>query len=339
MQALWLAMGCFGAKTETIVLRPREEIITWHVESEEQLKYLQERPTCHLIDQSYVDSDTRHLVYHCESGGNEKCQSIRDAGGILKDKECILEDTEGNCLRQLKTFSFETKNPVEKEYFLDKEELFNLENFETESQADGFFGAVLAKLATVFQATISAGQDVEQKDPMKSEVFPGQVMKCEKSCSTDRLKDCCGRDSLDFNQGKCTADEEMLLKNRLEKKCHYIGSKDLDLGLHKEQVYICYPDQISRIVQEGAHKQLGLDWGTAENPNEKGVVLEEVLELDFERIDFSDFEIEIKKKTDANMETIMKKIQSTVDSLRPEDAKQQTENLLKEDAKRCFNQY
>ena len=68
------------------------------------------------------------------------------------------------------------------------------------------------------------------------------------------------------------------------------------------------------------------------------MVLEEVLELDFERIDFSDFEIEIKKKTDANMEKIMKKIQSTVDSLRPDDAKQQTENLLKEDAKRCFNQ-
>lgn len=332
------SMGCFGAKTETIVLQPKEELITWHVESEEQLKYLQGEPTCHLIDQSYVDSDTRYLVYHCELGGNEKCQSIRDAGGILKEKECILEDTEGNCLRQLKTFSFETKKPLEKEYFLDKEELFNLENFETESQADGFFGALLAKLATVFQTAMSAGLDVEQKDPMKSEVFPGQVMKCEKSCSTDRFKDCCGRDSLDFKQGKCTADEEMLLKNRLEKKCHYIGAKDLKFGLEKQQVYICYPDRISRVVQEGAHKQLGLDWGTAERPNEKGVVLKEVLELDFERIDFSDFEVEIKKKTDANMEKIMKKIQSTVDSLRPEDAKHQTENLLKEDGKRCFNQ-
>ena len=194
-------------------------------------------PTCHLIDQSYVDSDTRHLVYHCESGGNEKCQAIRNAGGILKDKECILEDTEGNCLRYLKTFSFETRKPVEQEYFLDGEELFNLEDFETESEADGFFGVVLAKLATVFQAAKAAGSDVEQKDPMKSEVFPGKVMKCEKSCyGGSGVNDCCGRDSLDFEQGKCSADEEMLLKKRLEKKCHYIGSKDLAFGLRKEQV-------------------------------------------------------------------------------------------------------
>jgi hypothetical protein len=333
-----ISMECFGAKTETIIIKPREEIIKWHPENETQLKYLKSESTCHLIDQSYTDSDTRYLVYHCESGANEKCQAIRDSGGILKDKECILEDPEGNCLRYLKTFSFETRKPIEQEYFLDGEELFNLEDFETDSEADGFFGFVLAKLATVFQSAMSAGQDMEQKDPMKSEVFPGQEMRCEKSCSTGLMIDCCGRDSIDFENGKCSADEEMLLQKRLEKKCHYVGLKDTGFGIYKEQVYICYPDMISRIIQEGAHKQLNIPWGEAEKPNKKGVILEGVLELDFDRIDFSDFEVDMKKKVDADMPKIMKKIQSTVESLRPETAKKQTENLLKEDMKRCLNQ-
>jgi len=172
---------------------------------------------------------------------------------------------------------------------------------------------------------------------MKSEVFPGKEMKCRKSCSAKHIFDCCGRDSKDFAKGKCSADEELLLQKRLEKKCHYIGDKDLKIGLEKEQVYICYGDIISREIQEGAHKQLGIDWGTAKEPNKKGVILEELLGLDFERMDFSDFEVAIKKKTDANIPDIQKKIQATVDSLRPEEAKSQTETLLKEDMRKCFD--
>lgn len=331
------SQGCFGAKKETITLKNQEEIINWHPENPEQLKYLQDEATCHLMDQSYADADIRYQVWHCEAGTSEKCQAIRDAGGILKEKTCFQEDSEGNCLKYLKTFSFESRKPIEKEYFLDDEELFNLEDFETESEADGFFGWVLSKLATAFQSASSAGEDSKKKDPMKSEVFPGKEMKCRKSCSTDMMFDCCGRDSGDFANGKCTIDEEMLLQKRLEKKCHYIGTKDLKFGLEKEQVYICYPDIISRVIQEGAHQQLGIQWGDAKEPNKKGVILEQLLGLDFGQMDFSDFEVAIKKKVDADISNIQKQIQSIVDSLRPETAKSQTESLLREDMKKCFD--
>ncbi len=331
------SQGCFGAKKETITLKNQEEIITWHPENPEQLKYLQGEANCHLMDQSYADADNRYQVWHCEAGTSEKCQAIRDAGGILKEKICLQEDSEGNCLKYLKTFSFESRKPIEKEYFLDGAELFNLEDFETESEADGFFGWVLSKLSIAFQSASSAGEDVKEKDPMKSEVFPGKEMKCRKSCSTKDIFDCCGRDSGDFASGKCTPDEEMLLQKRLEKKCHYIGTKDLKFGLEKEQVYICYPDIISRVIQEGAHQQLGIPWGEAKEPNKKGVILEQLLGLDFDQMDFSDFEVAIKKKVDADIPNIQKKIESTVDSLRPEAAKSQTESLLREDMKKCFD--
>lgn len=329
--------GCFGAKEETITLKPAEEIVTWHVEKPEELDYLQKEPKCHLMDQSYVDSDTRYQVWHCEAGANEKCQALRDAGGILSEKTCLKEDQDGNCLKYLKIFSFETKKPLEKEYFLEGEELFNLEDFETASEADGFFGWVLSKLGTVFKASMEASQDRKAKDPMQSEVFPGQILRCRKSCSTDNMIDCCGRHSDNFAEGKCNADEHMLLQKRLEKKCHYIGTEDFDFGLKKEKVYICYPDIISRVIQEGAHDQLNIPWGDAKEPNKEGVVLEQLLGLDFDRIDFSDFEVDIKKKVDAKLPDIQKKIKSTVDSLSPNSAKSQTENLLREDMKKCFD--
>jgi hypothetical protein len=329
--------GCFGAKKENITIREEQHIITWHVDSPELEANLKNSEGCHLMDQSYPDEDTRFQVWHCEAGDNQKCQSLRDAGGILKEKTCLQEDQEGNCLKYLKTFSFESRKPLEKGYFLDDQELFDLKDFETESEADGLFGWILSKLAIAFQSASSAGEDMQQIDPMKSEVFPGKEMKCRKSCSAKHIFDCCGRDSKDFAKGKCSADEELLLQKRLEKKCHYIGDKDLKIGLEKEQVYICYGDIISREIQEGAHKQLGIDWGTAKEPNKKGVILEELLGLDFERMDFSDFEVAIKKKTDANIPDIQKKIQATVDSLRPEEAKSQTETLLKEDMRKCFD--
>ena len=76
---------------------------------------------------------------------------------------------------------------------------------------------------------------------------------------------------------------------------------------------------------------------TAKEPNKKGVILEQLLGLDFDQMDFSDFEVAIKKKVDADIPNIQKKIESTVDSLRPEAAKSQTESLLREDMKKCFD--
>ena len=91
------------------------------------------------------------------------------------------------------------------------------------------------------------------------------------------------------------------------------------------------------MIQEGAHQQLGIPWGDAKEPNKKGVILEQLLGLDFDQMDFSDFEVSIKKNVDADIPNIQRKIESTVDSLRPEAAKSQTESLLREDMKKCFD--
>ena len=170
---------------------------------------------------------------------------------------------------------------------------------------------------------------------MEAEVFPGNVMRCKRGCSRDYLYDCCGdpKGWLLGNGASCNKDEEKLFQNRKDKKCHYIGTRDLKFGLEKEQVYICYPSILSRAIQEGGRKQLRISWGTAETPNIKGLVLGQIKEIDMEKVDLSDFEVSMKKSIDTGK--IIEKIQSTFDAFDPKESKKQTENLLKEDVEKC----
>lgn len=333
------SQGCFGAKTETIILQPREEIITWNTENEPQLAYLEYEPTCHLISKDNTDQNTRFLTYHCESGTNEKCQAIRAKGGILKDQECLEYDPEGRCMRYFKTFSFQALKPVSQEYFLNDQELFDLEDFETISAPDNNFARVISYLAGAFSGRGSS--KIQTTDPLKATVFPGKISSCKRGCSSSAMYDCCSdpRGLLTHMPGvigaHCTKDEVKLKQKRDEGKCHYVGTRDRKLGLEKEQVYICYPDVLSRVIQEEAHHQLNLDWGTAEDPKEKSLILEQLSKLNFEIMDMSDIEKELMGKVD--QDAIMKKIQSAAGSFDESAAKKQTENLIREDMQKCFD--
>ena len=331
--------GCFGAKTETIILNPREEIITWNTENEKELKYLEQEPTCHLISKDNIDENTRSLVYRCESGSNEKCQAIRDAGGILKDQECLEYGPEGRPLRYLKTFSFPAQKPAPQEYFLDDQELFDLEDFETVSEPDSNFARIVSYLAGAFSGR--GASETTATDPMKTPIFPGKVSSCKRGCSSRVMYDCCSdpRGLLTHVPGvigaHCTRDEVKLKQKRDEGKCHYVGTRDRKLGLEKEQVYICYPDVLSRVIQEEAHHQLNLDWGTAEEPKEKSLILEQLSQLNFEIMDMTDIEKELMGKID--QDAIMSKIKNTAGSFDQAAAKRQTESFIKEDRQKCFD--
>jgi hypothetical protein len=328
---------CDNFQIETKIVQNRQEKITWRSNDQELLAWLENNPICYLHSRTQKEDNTRNLVYRCERGENRQCQILRESGGILQDKKCIAHDPEGNCITYLKTFAFHEREPLRQEYFLDDIELFNLEDFETNSEPDNSFGWVISRLA----AEISSRGAAEPKtnDPMKAEIFPGKVMKCKRGCSSTVLYDCCSDPRgwlLDLKGvgAKCTEDERKLWEHRQAGKCHYIGTKDLKFGLEKEQVYICYPDVLSRVIQEEAHEQLNISWGDAEEPNEKSLVLEQIPQLNFEIMDLSDIEKDLMEKID--QDAIAEKIKSTAGSFNAEDVKRQTENLLREDKKRCF---
>ena len=329
---------CDHFQIETKVVQAYQEKITWKATDQGLLTWLEENPNCYLHSRNQKDNNTRTLAYRCERGENRQCQIIRDAGGILQDKECIANDPEGNCITYLKTFAFHEREPLKQEYFLDDIELFNLEDFETTSEPDNSFSWVISRLAAEISSRGAA--DPKTSDPMKAEIFPGKIMTCKRGCSSTMLYDCCSDPrgwllNLKGVGAKCTEDERKLWENRQEGKCHYIGTKDLNWGLEKEQVYICYPDVLSRVIQEEAHDQLNISWGDADKPNEKSLVLEQIPQLNFEIMDLSDIEKDLMGKID--QDAIAEKIQSTAGSFNAVDAKRQTENLLREDKIRCFD--
>jgi len=330
---------CDHFQLETKVVQSKQENITWRSNDQELLVWIEGNPICYLHSRNQQNDNTRTLAYRCERGENRQCQIIRDAGGILQDKECIAYDPEGNCITYLKTFAFHEREPLKQEYFLDDTELFNLENFETTSEPDNSFGWVISRLATEFSSRGAA--DPKTTDPMKAEIFPGKVMTCKRGCSSTMLYDCCSdpQGFLTHVPGligaRCTEDEVKLKQKREEGKCHYVGSKDHLAGIYKEQVYICYPDVLSRVIQEEAHQQLNISWGDAEKPKEKSLVLEQIPQLNFEIMDLSDIEKDLMGKID--QDAIAEKIKSTAGSFNARDAKRQTENLLKEDQNLCFD--
>lgn len=92
---------------------------------------------------------------------------------------------------------------------------------------------------------------------------------------------------------KCTKPEMELMVNVQLKKCSYVGSycasKTLGMCTVKKEAYCCYDSPLARIVVEQGYKQLGKTQGPAKAPQCDGLTLSEMSQLDWDRIDLSEW--------------------------------------------------
>ena len=63
--------------------------------------------------------------------------------------------------------------------------------------------------------------------------------------------------------------------------------------IKKAQSYCCFGSMLSRIIQEQGRNQIGLNLGSAESPNCRGLTVEEMQRLDFTQIDFTEYTQEL----------------------------------------------
>ena len=77
----------------------------------------------------------------------------------------------------------------------------------------------------------------------------------------------------------------------------YCAEKDpiTQLCLEKKFKYCCFESKLARLVQEQGRKQLGLTFGDTDNPICRGLTVEELTRIDFEKIDLSGLFSEISK--------------------------------------------
>lgn len=74
--------------------------------------------------------------------------------------------------------------------------------------------------------------------------------------------------------------------------CHYVGEfcsqKALFICTTERLSYCCYQSELARVIQEQGRTQLGLDFGSPQNPNCTGFTVAQFSELDLSKMNFSE---------------------------------------------------
>lgn len=132
-------------------------------------------------------------------------------------------------------------------------------------------------------------------------IFSGQGQKCSKKMGG--FADCCkdGGWGSDAGLAQCSDDEKALGQAKEKNLTIYLGSyckKVMGVCVRKTKAYCVFDNLLARIIQEqGVQNQLGLSLGTARNPVCGAITPEQMQDINFEDIDFSDFFGEMHSNT------------------------------------------
>lgn len=146
-------------------------------------------------------------------------------------------------------------------------------------------------------------------------LFKGDI----KSCTTNfggGFKDCCSRMKgfgMDMKVAKeCSSEERELADARSQGRCVAIGSfvknKVLGVNTSKAQTFCVFPSRLARVFQEQARKQLGMGWGTPQNPDCRGLTLEELQRVNLSQMNLGEAYTDLAgriKNTNAAMKDLM----------------------------------
>lgn len=157
------------------------------------------------------------------------------------------------------------------------------------------FNASAAALAALAKAAEGLG------DPPK--IFTGQGQTCSKKIAG--IANCCkdGGWGTDLGVASCSEQEKALGKAKEDKLTIYLGSycaeKILGKCIRRKQTYCLFDSLLARIIQQqGVQGQLGLSLGSPKSPVCGAITPEQMQQINFEDIDFSDFFSEMNSNTD-----------------------------------------
>lgn len=341
--------GCFNYQLDEKVTREKEETDTWVLVNgnEEMLKSIEGDTDCVLLQIQpslpgtktvqntpvFRDAWKRRLVFSCAPSEESKCARLRSIGAILIKKQCLKTSDEGECLKWKKTFDLGKRAAFEKTSLtLEKEALNYLEGFEASYEKNTEFGQAISTLASFSDMEAF---DQGSFDPSLVSIFSGDQKKCRRGLNSKHIFDCCYSEELDgrgiwigLRGGECSEEERDLFLAAKEGKCKKVGT--ISELLQTKHVYCCFPTKLSRIVQEEGRKQLGLSFGIAEKPQCQGFSIEQLGQIDFEKIDFTEFVEELQDKI--NTQELAKRFKTLAEDFAkkmiPQNVKNNTSLIL-----------
>lgn len=238
-------------------------------------------------------------TYVSQSADNGSCQQY------MNNKACTLvgtvcqEPVKGLCLREQASFSCQkvlsgTAQLCGTALICASGECDQIQN----DKANRFQKAVSA-----LAAVAAAGKDVAERNDVNVRAFTGKRYTCRKAAAG--FSNCCkgGGWGSDVGLAHCDSEEKALGKAKSRNLTIYVGSycsnKVLGVCLQKKEAYCVFDSKLAKIVQEqGRGGQLRIGFGSAKNSDCRGITVDELQAINFDRLNFADFYSDLESGTD-----------------------------------------
>lgn len=226
---------------------------------------------------------------------------------FIVNKECLLRDSLGNCVNQKKEFSCRRWVPTK----IESQHI----RYGTEEK-DGPENTVCYGVPCIDGNCVDKSYEIDE-DMTKSvaqlyafsqgknngyqfSIFEGQGKKC-KEYVANSLR-CCQVHPKGWGKNigmGCSNDQRALAELRRKNLCVDVGiTKEKNLGIKTAEIYhyCCFKNVLEKTIQVQGRQQLGKNFGSGGNPDCRGLTLEEIEQIDWSKIDFSEVEAELSQK-------------------------------------------
>lgn len=258
-------------------------------------------------------------IDECETLMQAGCQQIDSRCTLYKNDVCVEYENTFECGRLDRNQSKPMGLVDGKLGFLEGETV----------QEPGFGSGDFGQALTHFEAATEMAKETEEGlggivgSRNNPSVFRGNVKQCRVSTLPSLFRDCCKLKGLLLGfLGGCDEGEKQLAIAALRsKRCvqvqgRYCAKRMKILGvkvcIEKRDSYCCYGSQLSRIIQEIAHQQLGLPWGDAKNPQCQSLTAKQLSRLNFDtpfaKAKLSEILGEVQGRAQQKLETVQQSV-------------------------------
>ncbi|HBH7159614.1 conjugal transfer protein TraN [Escherichia coli] len=261
---------------------------TWETRT---LEYEMSQLPAREVNGQYQSCWAYRDTYVTQSADKGTCQTYTDNPACtLVSHQCAFYSEEGACLHEYATYSCESKTSGK--VMVCGGDVFCLDGEcdKAQSGQSNDFAEAVSQLA----ALAAAGKDVAALNGVDVRAFTGQAKFCKKAAAG--YSNCC-KDSgwgQDIGLAKCSSDEKALAKAKSNKLTVSVGEfcskKVLGVCLEKKRSYCQFDSKLAQIVQQqGRNGQLRISFGSAKHPDCRGITVDELQKIQFNRLDFTNF--------------------------------------------------
>ncbi|WP_096850974.1 type-F conjugative transfer system mating-pair stabilization protein TraN, partial [Escherichia coli] len=228
-------------------------------------------------------------TYVTQSADKGTCQTYTDNPACtLVSHQCAFYSEEGACLHEYATYSCESRTSGK--VMVCGGDVFCLDGEcdKAQSGKSNDFAEAVSQLA----ALAAAGKDVAALNGVDVRAFTGEAKFCRKAAAG--FSNCCkdGGWGQDVGLAKCNSEEKALGKAKDNKLTVSVGEfcskKVLGVCLQKKRSYCQFDSKLAQIVQQqGRNGQLRIGFGSAKHPDCRGITVDELQKIQFDRLDFT----------------------------------------------------